>query len=753
MKERKGGNRSTSTTILGLFLVLLSLLLPTQATLVTSSTATDLPLEDEFDVISQQQQNKDQQPRSLAIGDFDVLNDLYSDSSIAIPDVTVRQTVVGFTLTLDLTEGSCQNMTVGDVTIDWFQRNDREIAATVRLIDFDISCQLDYRYRYIFGTNGNGIVDVFTRDNTVTALLVFESPSFRTSPPDAFEVERCEPIINVYDLDFEGVGGPLNLVANLLNAIESSIRSTVAGEIEDFLCKFFTDADEEIGAALTKVTDLLEPYLAPTDPVNPLVVENSLQVPANVTLLDFQNPGSTFANVADLLVEEFSKYFGNTVDDGKGGTDLNINILLRAFALESDGALRVDLATIKGLGDGLVLETTNLLGSFGVSINTIEIYGLDSLTRFDDLSQLGSQTLATAFAMDSLSIILGAELELRPPGDTTDKRVLETGFIQIALDPIEVSAAILLAIDEDKLGAFKLGSLLDTDTILSCLFATLFRLAVTELSVEPVVVRGINVAGFESPGLQRVLSSAFDLTYVMFESTLLDALPGFLQTYILNQMNEALKARYSISVCAQPRLDSSDTGTLTFMDFRDLLLPADVAAEYGGSGTEPYDSVAAFAKGFVDDELKKVDAVTGIPSINDSLIASYTEKQSGTKGTLVFEETLVKVDTTFNIGGFDGRIQFRIDNVRLENLDSIGLPISLLEPVRGESLLLNNAVTIGADTSPSPFRISADVLIAITSDGEYGFATKCYLPVQQCSNPTLYPSIRNPHPKRSRYWN
>jgi hypothetical protein len=653
-------------------------------------------------------------PRRLEIGDFASVNEVFSDAAISIPDVSFSPTVAGFTLDLDLTDGECKNVTIGDVAIEWSVRNNQEIVATVDLLDLDIICSLNYEYDYILGVNGRGVVDVFTRNNTAKAVLVFGSQDFGRLPPDQFAVENCTPDINVFDLDFDGEGR-LSVGSFVLNAIEKQLRETVANQIQSFLCEFFQEADDEIAESLTRVSNLLDPYLTPLEEVDPLALEQALEVPSNINLLDYQEPIGTIASVIDIFIEEFASFIRKEVSDGNGGQDLNINVLLRQFALDSGGGLKVDLSSIGGLGDGYLFEGSNLLGDISIRIVSVEVMGLDSFSSFEDLADLGRQTLQTTFAIDSLSVVIGAEVEVRPPGGSGDKRLLETAFLEISLDAVEVSTSILLAVDQDKLGALRLGSLLNTDDIRACLFSSLYDIQISTLAVNSVAVRELGLTGLDSPGLQRVLSTGLDLFYTMFEASILEALPGFLQIYIVDLLNDALFKVWKTSFCFAPTLGSEENDP--FMDVRELLLPAEIALEYGASGTEPYDRLASFAKGFVDDELEAVDS-SGTPTINDALIARFTEKQSGTRGTLIFEDELVELDSKVSVGGFDGRIEFRLSDVRLENLDTLGQPISILDPVPGESRVLKNTATLGATSSDRPFRIFGTLFVAVTAGGK-----------------------------------
>jgi hypothetical protein len=72
----------------------------------------------------------------------------------------------------------------------------------------------------------------------------------------------------------------------------------------------------------------------------------------------------------------------------------------------------------------------------------------------------------------------------------------------------------------------------------------------------------------------------------------------------------------------------------------------------------------------------------------------------------------------FDLGSVESRFQFRISNLRVENLDSFGPPLSLLDPVDGEESVLSNSVTIKAPVS-RPLRVVAEVLLGISSQGKF----------------------------------
>ena len=59
-------------------------------------------------------------------------------------------------------------------------------------------------------------------------------------------------------------------------------------------------------------------------------------------------------------------------------------------------------------------------------------------------------------------------------------------------------------------------------------------------------------------------------------------------------------------------------------------------------------------------------------------------------------------------------MSFRASDARIENLDTLGSPIKILEPVMGEPYELNNTATLG--TSDRPLRFAMRLLVSMIGD-------------------------------------
>jgi hypothetical protein len=106
----------------------------------------------------------------------------------------------------------------------------------------------------------------------------------------------------------------------------------------------------------------------------------------------------------------------------------------------------------------------------------------------------------------------------------------------------------------------------------------------------------------------------------------------------------------------------------------------------------------------------------GLASINSVLIRQLTEAQSGTKGTIHFEGDLLNTSKRVQVGGLDATVELKAYDARIENLDSVGEPLVLLDPVLNEPHLLNNTATFGV--GPSPLRLGIKFMFALLADGK-----------------------------------
>ena len=124
--------------------------------------------------------------------------------------------------------------------------------------------------------------------------------------------------------------------------------------------------------------------------------------------------------------------------------------------------------------------------------------------------------------------------------------------------------------DETKLGALGLGSLLYSDKSVDCLLSTVFDFQVSGLSVQVGDIKPPILEGFVARGIDRVVSDFVDAAFLICESALVEAAPGLFHTIAREYLNEFVKKFVQVDViCFIPlRIGGTADG---YTDFRDLL--------------------------------------------------------------------------------------------------------------------------------------------------------------------------------------
>jgi hypothetical protein len=111
-----------------------------------------------------------------------------------------------------------------------------------------------------------------------------------------------------------------------------------------------------------------------------------------------------------------------------------------------------------------------------------------------------------------------------------------------------------------------------------------------------------------------------------------------------------------------------------FVDFRDLLFQSTDALLAGGSRTEPYGDLFL---SFVMPNLRQ--QVLEVESFNSRFVRPFTKKQSGIISTLSFPSTLIEY-VDYEPSPLYDRLELRVSNVRIQNLDTVAVPFELMEP-------------------------------------------------------------------------
>ena len=682
-------------------LLLVSLLLSTTTKTCASLSSLHLPSPQHFQ-------------RLLALGDFKEFNDLFANAVVNLPDVDVSRSG----LNLRLRNMYCQNISVGDIQTNFTvtppqQSNNTNGQASAIVMGFfvnpfDFLCVADYSYSFTF-FRGSGKMTARARDSQANLKVNVTSPtSFAQKPPNETNVVSCDTRIEIYDMSFEG-----GVVARVLDLLEDLVDDVVENNVEDKICDEMDQIEGVLNGFLSKTFEQISPYLQtiPESLADPLAVERSLVVPDEVELLNLQDDPELSdllargLDAADkMLAEQVEDTAKPYVDGQTPSTDLGINVMLRKRFLEADGSFLLNMTE---LPDGVSFNRTlyeghDRLTQSQIILDAVRIFGLDSLQTFNPLNLIGNFTIGNDLEWKYLNIEIDLTVQIKPSAredalllDPDPVEVKEQIQVSFGFNDVSVGASFLLAIDRQNLGDLELASVLDSKNLFSCFLSTLFDFQVSGLDFKVGSIDDPVLSGFVSPGIDRVVSTFVEATFIMYEPTFLRSLPHFFQDDVRRLIQEkAIKPALSDESVVECPLVIWPEGSI---DFRDLLLQPEEASQLGGLGTEPYGDLVSQAYELLVDRLTEIGE-DGLPKINEMLLRSWTLDQSGVEGDLSFPSPLftfarneISSDVFSNVVD---RFEFRLSDVQVSNLDTISSPLELLKP-SSRSSILTNAITIG----------------------------------------------------------
>ena len=482
-----------------------------------------------------------------------------------------------------------------------------------------------------------------------------------------FQPEYAE---NATRTNFRGIGLPVLAADSIDTAVYTSV---LAGWVA-FLVFAENQREQEIETA---------------DPLSP---QRSFKAADGSELLDWSDLGNStgLGSLADTALEQLRSFLGDLDDRGSPG----INSVAKDL-LDDSRSLSFDLDNASFERDGIVL-----------SLDSVALQGLDSFSYADVLRPIGAQTLQNSVRLETLAFELGVSIGQDPATKP------EEFSIRIEVDDVAADIALFAPFDVRRLRKLPLGGLLKADKVLPCLLSTMFDFQVPQLAISIGSFRTPVVEGLmadTSASMRRVLNA----TVERFAGDLVEAVPSLFEGVAKELIASLVGSYTSDARCPEPVTSPKET---TFVDFRDLLLPKTTSLEFGGSGTLPYGDVVRLLWDFVGDNILAIDSSTGISLVNEKIIGPLTEEVSGVPGRFEFERGLLDSGTRLNAGGLDAQINLKAYDVYIENLDTIGEPLSLLEPMRNQAHHLNNTATAGIG---SPVSLGGRFSIELFGGGKF----------------------------------
>jgi len=629
--------------------------------------------------------------RALAIGDFDIVNEVFQDFRLKVDidePIDINGGLFG-TIFIELQNLICYDISIGDILLSYVQPKETSISFDVHIAQFDTECEFDYTYDGQLGLWGKGSAVLSTSDNSLNLDALF-SQSAVGIPPKNVSFNDCDVQVNVVNSTFTG-----GIVASVLNInrIKNLLKDVIANLVEDYIREEVEALDQKAVQLLTNLTSLIEPYLQPVTDETELC-----ETPGSTSnLINVLEPSGTIAFGFNLFINQVSKALGLEVADKNSptgmGKDLGINVFLRSFLLDDDRSLSLNTSSMGQLRNLTIFETiAGNIAEIEIRIDRVQILGIDTFTRIDPLERVSNYTVAGSCAWNYTAISADVYIAFGPPDSA--QKVEENIVVSTTIRDLEVAFGLLLQVDE-SIGNVKIGDMAETANILPCFLANIEALKISSLDVSLGSIDDLVIEDFKSPGLGRVLDTFFLGLYRLYDDALLFALPIFFQTALREYFNDFIATVINESECSSIQTPSDGE----FIDFRDFFLEPSKAIEYGGKGTSPYGDFGNFLRNTVDELLDDIDSTTGLPEINN-IISSFLELQSGIDGTIILNTTLLEIEGKLQIGTLDAKLSFQAKNLRFENIDTMQDPIVLLEPKYQSGQELFNSIGFGVGNRP-----------------------------------------------------
>ncbi len=642
---------------------------------------------------------------SRKLATFDTLNEIFSEISLDLPDATVSKSGLDVTIT----ELVCRDLNVGDIQIDHEIQSNTDQKVGVDITGIKIMCNFRYAYSFtIF--SGAGVGNAFLdRTSNASIDFVFKSDDYTKFPPTDVDVAECRTDIQIADMNFDGDGA--GIISGILDLFEGLLRDTVEGELNQVACNELSAlGNEALDDFLLVVSTQLDAYAEPeaTEADHPLALEDKLELHIDDAplYLDFQalkNGTGLIKSAWDKLDELF------TTSNATEG--LPFNNIMRDYVLDDNGLLEID-PTILSNADSF-FNAHDMLTETSMSIKSIKIEGLDTFTKMDVLRPIGKHTMQNSIHLESLDVVV--EMEALMKASSKDDAVIvaensppikELFTIDFKVTDVEVDFSFFLGLSLEDLGNLQLGSILDMSSIFPCLLNAIDIVSVTELAVNVSDMEPPALVGFLDKGVDYLITKMADVLFHMYENVLILRMPNFFGSFVRPRLNDFLADYGGSSACPTP-----DPALNGIVDFRDLMLPAKRSVELLGSGESQYGSLFSMIYGILE-KLMAASDENGLSKLN-GIISSMTAGQSNVEGDLSFPGELFGQKMNINLNGLNAAIELSMRDLKVENLNTLGAPVTLLQPMKGESSVLNNSASIGVS---DPLRTS--FALKIYGEGE-----------------------------------
>lgn len=385
-----------------------------------------------------------------------------------------------------------------------------------------------------------------------------------------------------------------------------------------------------------------------------------------------------------------------------------INNIVREYVLDESGSLELELN-----------DDDSSFATLGVtfSISKVRIRGLDTISTIEPLVVLDSHKMGTKLQLEELTVTF--ECNLATMNNTaTDQIELVYKAKDIGLD-IDTK----IALNMTEFGKIQVGSLFDISQITNCMWKGVQALEIIKLNL---VLRELQTPTIDdessfSPELKVAVNRILESLRNNYQNEIIQAIPLIARSTMRDVINTLIPGilESKAKKCPTPPEFPSDG----LVDFRDFFLPAEESEKLGGSAVSHYGYLFQTVYDFLDKEVMQTGA-SNRPVLNDWL-KTMTKRQSNTTGTIKVMGSAVDTESVVQIAGLRADLRIEVSDVLIENLDSVGDPLYLFQPVNGKANVLDNKLSFGVDNKP--LRFQGTLFLSLDDGAEMKIRNEIYV--------------------------
>lgn len=641
--------------------------------------------------------------------DFSELNQILSSISFNldnIPDITI----LGGVITARMDSVYCDNISIKDFDLSHSKYSDNEVQLNLSIDGLAFFCEVDWSI-FSFLWNGQGIASVETTQNSVDFQYSFVSQDLREQPPLGIVRTGCDANIQIDDIAINGTE-----LLETVDQFDVYLRGPIENQLEKTICPEDVENDS-LGQMLASLITKIDTYLGsfrgdiPQELQNPLGPETDLNPPSDASLTGFSSTSGQ--NFKDLL-DRINNLVSGVVEDLESPTrtmrDLAINQILRTYVLDEERALVVD-----GSMFGSLLKSEKFVNS-DLSIKKIKILGLDTLTEFVPLTDIGEFTVSSSIEWALLEIEIVLDVTVTPLEETNSlidgnfADVNEEVTLKIGMKDIDFDFAIMFAADLKDLTSSPVVSLTDLEQFVACLSDRVFEIEISNLMLTLGDVEPPSLDGLISVGIDDLISSTSLLVFELYEGTILSMMPYLFQVVLRKSLNSIIDSAMSTDVSCGYDIGNTVKDLEEILNIPDLLFPPEEAINYGGSGDAPYGSIISMLYNTFLNQIK-----AGVIEVPNFTRKSFRRNLDEKDEDSIFFDSLIDLEMNLLFGEQKLDLWLKTYDVSIDNYMSLGSPFEPLRPTEAHKVESSLKIGSGGET----FRTTTNVMYKILAEGKF----------------------------------